>query len=204
MMQDNLKALVCDAGRLLYMFGGRKCLGGRFPQCRSVYSPAACLYTTGTLKINIWDFWWLEHKRCTFDVNLTWFESADWTSTSERRQSDIIHTKFTFLLPKVSTVCILLSLRSPPSCLTDSPFGRPTLHVGLQVACERALAIYDGGQLFNQDNISVPYVTQLKLYPWWFLLTRYMYIMCLPFGVLFYQVWYSDWGFIADEGTQFT
>ena len=38
----------------------------------------------------------VERKRCTYDVNLTWFESADWTSTSKRRQSDVIRAAFAF------------------------------------------------------------------------------------------------------------
>ena len=38
----------------------------------------------------------VERNRATYDVNLTWFESADWTSTSKRRQSDVICTAFAF------------------------------------------------------------------------------------------------------------
>ena len=38
----------------------------------------------------------VECQRPTYDVNLTWFKSADWTSTSKQRQSDVIRTAFTF------------------------------------------------------------------------------------------------------------
>ena len=37
----------------------------------------------------------VKRKRCTYDVNL-WFERADWTSTSKRRQSEVICKVFTF------------------------------------------------------------------------------------------------------------
>ena len=48
----------------------------------------------------------VEPKRCTYDVNLTYVESADWTSTSTRRQSDDItyRLRSTFVSPKVSSI----------------------------------------------------------------------------------------------------
>ena len=44
----------------------------------------------------------VERERCMYDVNLTWFGSADWISTSKQRHNDIIRTVFAFLSPKVS------------------------------------------------------------------------------------------------------
>ena len=41
----------------------------------------------------------VERKRCMYDINLTWFENADWTSTRnfrKRRQSYVIHRAFKF------------------------------------------------------------------------------------------------------------
>ena len=38
----------------------------------------------------------VERKRYAYDVNLTWVESFDCSSTSKRRQNDVIRTAFTF------------------------------------------------------------------------------------------------------------
>ena len=48
----------------------------------------------------------VERKCCTYNVNLTWFNSADWTSTSTQRQSESYAPRLrsTSVSPKVPNV----------------------------------------------------------------------------------------------------
>ena len=52
----------------------------------------ASAFTTAILKVAVNEVWYtletfgdtnIERKRCMYDVNLTWFESADWTTSSK-------------------------------------------------------------------------------------------------------------------------